>query len=170
MTIRNNFMAEEWYVLTAAPSRVGSAMMQAGKGSMGQIVSESLALADAIGGAGSEQAPNALVQAVLHDLHQPRTGSFDDEAVWQQAPVGAEGVTPARVAALETCHQLAELLAVRALDEAEGYKRWLLEIARRVAASAREGGFLGIGGKRISAEEAALLAELASALGIPPSS
>ena len=40
----------------------------------------------------------------------------------------------------------------------------LLDMAREVAETTKEGGFLGIGGRRISAEEQALLDAVAGAL------
>jgi hypothetical protein len=59
------------------------------------------------------------------------------------------------------------LLARKApAPEAEGYKRWLLTVAQRVAEAAKEGGFLGIGGVRVSEAEQATLAEIAGALGV----
>ena len=51
-------------------------------------------------------------------------------------------------------------------DQAEGYKKWLLGIAGKVANAATEGGFLGFGGERVSAAETAAINELASSLGV----
>jgi hypothetical protein len=53
-------------------------------------------------------------------------------------------------------------------DQAEGYKKWLLEIAGKVANAATEGGFFGFGGERVSAAETAAINELASSLGVKP--
>jgi hypothetical protein len=54
--------------------------------------------------------------------------------------------------------------AVTGMAGADGYKRWILDIARTVAA-AKTGGFLGIGAKSVVDEqEQAALDELAAAL------
>src|SRR5262249_661751 len=50
-------------------------------------------------------------------------------------------------------------------DEAEGVKRWLVTIAQRVAEAAKEGGFLGFGGIKVSGAEADTIREIARALG-----
>jgi hypothetical protein len=49
--------------------------------------------------------------------------------------------------------------------EAESYKAWLTSVAARVAQASKEGGFLGIGGTQVSAEEQDALKQLAEVLG-----
>ena len=69
--------------------------------------------------------------------------------------------------ALKTCQEVVALLARKApAPEAEGFKRWLLTAAQQAAEASKEGGFLGIGGVRVSAAEQAVLAELAGMLGV----
>ena len=51
-------------------------------------------------------------------------------------------------------------------DKAEGFKSWLVDIGRKVANAATEGGFFGFGGQRVSAAETAAIKELASSLGV----
>ena len=46
------------------------------------------------------------------------------------------------------------------------FKSWLLDIARKVANAATEGGFFGFGGQRVSAAETAAINELASSLAV----
>jgi hypothetical protein len=58
------------------------------------------------------------------------------------------------------------LLAQKAPEEAEGYKQWVYKAAQLSSEAAKEGGFLGMGGKRVTEAEAAALKEVAGALGI----
>ena len=51
-------------------------------------------------------------------------------------------------------------------DDARSYKEWSLKVADAVAAAAKEGGFLGIGGTRISENEKILLAKLQETMNI----
>jgi hypothetical protein len=51
-------------------------------------------------------------------------------------------------------------------EEAEGVKRWLVTIAQRTAEAAKEGGFLGVGGTRVSEAETGAIREVARVLGI----
>lgn len=49
--------------------------------------------------------------------------------------------------------------------EAEAFKQWILSVATATAEAAKEGGFMGIGGTRVSEQEVAALAEISNAIG-----
>ena len=67
---------------------------------------------------------------------------------------------------LDDSREIASLLAQKAnAAEAGEYKAWMMSVAESVARAAKEGGFLGMGGERVSAGEIALFTELASTLG-----
>jgi SLT domain-containing protein len=53
-------------------------------------------------------------------------------------------------------------------DEVDAYKTFVMTVAQAVAAAHKEGGFLGIGGTRISEAEDQALDEISSVLGAPP--
>ena len=55
----------------------------------------------------------------------------------------------------------------KAPGDAAAFKDWLRQISQHVADAAKEGGFLGIGGVRVSEAEKATLAEISSALKLP---
>jgi hypothetical protein len=57
-------------------------------------------------------------------------------------------------------------LSTKSPTEAEGYKTWLASVAAKVSQASKEGGFLGIGGTPVSADEEAALKQLASVLGV----
>ena len=72
-----------------------------------------------------------------------------------------------RAHALDACRTLASLIDRKASpEEAEGVKRWLVTIAQRTADAAKEGGFLGVGGTRVSESETEAIREVARALGV----
>jgi hypothetical protein len=52
-------------------------------------------------------------------------------------------------------------------QDAQTYKDFVYKTAHNVAQAAKEGGFMGIGGTSVSAEEESLLDEIAKALGLP---
>ncbi|MGK0269386.1 MAG: hypothetical protein ACI88H_000017 [Cocleimonas sp.] len=61
---------------------------------------------------------------------------------------------------------MATILAEKATpDESREYKEWSMSIAENVAKAAKEGGFLGFGGTRISEGEIEAFAQIADALG-----
>ncbi len=49
--------------------------------------------------------------------------------------------------------------------DADEYRLWIITIAQKVAEATKEGGFLGIGGKRVTVAEMAALKEIAEAIG-----
>jgi len=62
--------------------------------------------------------------------------------------------------------------AVAAVDataspqESDDFRRWLYSTGEAVANAAKEGGFLGIGGKLVSPAEEAVLVEIKAVLGL----
>ena len=72
----------------------------------------------------------------------------------------------ARAALIDGCKHAAAAVAQKSPAEAEEYKRWLVTLAQKTAEAAKEGGFLGIGGTRVSEAEKAAITDLASALGV----
>jgi hypothetical protein len=102
---------------------------------------------------------NALISALVSDV----------KAGYRPSGMTEQGQQPEEIKdlALQTCQEVAALLARKApVPEAEGFKRWLLTTAQQAAEAAKEGGFLGIGGVRVSAAEQAVLTELAGRLGV----
>jgi len=102
---------------------------------------------------------NALINALVSDV----------KAGYRPSGTTEQGQQPEEIKdlALKTCQEVVALLARKApAPEAEGFKRWLLMAAQQTAEASKEGGFLGIGGVRVSAAEQAVLAELAGMLGV----
>jgi len=61
-----------------------------------------------------------------------------------------------------------EILEAKATpEEADAFRRWLMQAAQASAEAAKEGGFLGIGATRVSEGEEAMLAKLREILGLP---
>ena len=63
----------------------------------------------------------------------------------------------------ETASESAVPVATEA--EAEAYVNWAIQVAEQVALAAKEGGFLGVGGERVSAQEMTALDAIREALG-----
>jgi hypothetical protein len=71
-----------------------------------------------------------------------------------------------RAQALDDCRAALPLLAKVSPQQASEYKQWAMAVAEKVAMASTEGGFLGFGGERLSANEQKLLGELKTALGL----
>ena len=68
-------------------------------------------------------------------------------------------------AVVEDCREAAGVLARIDPQQASEYKAWAMQIADKVAQASTEGGFLGIGGTRLSDAETKLIEEIRGALG-----
>jgi len=68
---------------------------------------------------------------------------------------------------MESLSSTAALLTEKSSEEeAAGYKQWLMGVAQATAEAGKEGGFLGIGGVRVSDKEKAALGEISTAIGL----
>jgi hypothetical protein len=154
MTTKAAFNAEDWAVVTSAPAMTGLLVIAAGHGG---TVRESVALSRAYADARKEHSGELLSEVL-------------------QTPPGGDGSSAPRDRAELERIVLARLRkAIGLLDtaatpeEVAEYKRFVYGIAEAVANAHKEGGFLGVGGTRVSAEEQAVLDRVAALFDEPPS-
>ena len=84
----------------------------------------------------------------------------------QSMKIDAKDPEEAKKKAVDGCVAAANIVTQKSPAEADEFKQWLMTIATRTSEAAKEGGFLGIGGTKVSEKEKAELATLASALGV----
>jgi hypothetical protein len=145
MTAKADFNAEEWSTIVEAPMLAGLWVVAASRGG---TFRESLAVARVYAEARKNQGGSELL----------------DEIVASPPAVDAQRLQ----AGGDIGHVSAERLreAVRLVtekgspDAAEDYKAFVLAVAQAAAEAHREGGFVGIGGQRVSDEEQRALDEL----------
>lgn len=155
------FTPAEWALLAELPVRVvAAAVIVEPAGEIGTIKELIAGLTGLASGATASR-DNSLIQVVFEIYKHEGQGE-------QRVLELSERATEHRVPdTLERCQHASAILA-RAADpsEAEDFKRWLYGIAVEVVSAAKSGGFLGLGGRRVSEAEAALLNRLADALGL----
>jgi CRP-like cAMP-binding protein len=66
--------------------------------------------------------------------------------------------------AVTMCRKAVELLKAKAPEDQEIYRSVVVFLMNKVARAAKEGGFLGIGGQRISEEEGSAIRKITAAL------
>jgi len=72
-----------------------------------------------------------------------------------------------RKQAVAHLNQVSTLLASKVtVVQANEFRTWLVSLARRVAEVVKEEGFMGVGGERVSRQEAAVLADIEKALQV----
>lgn len=149
MTEKAAFNAEEWEKLLEAPALVALRVIVADRGG---TVRESLSLGRAYAAARGSEDDGLLKEIVSSAPHVDPEGLKDPAALDARAKASV--------------HEALSLLESKATpEELEAYRRFVLNVAQTVARAHREGGFLGIGGKEVSASEQAVLDELAATLG-----
>jgi hypothetical protein len=162
MTTRADFTDAEWERLGRAPLLVGAAVSLADPGGPIDALKETGAALQAVLAAarGGERGP--FVQAVAADVAE--------RARRRDNPMGDFRPDPARARE----HVLDELRAVNALlvqkttpEETAAFREWLKAAAQGTALAAKEGGFLGFGGERVSENEQQMLEELGAIFGEP---
>src|SRR5512145_1304050 len=143
MTTKADYTAEEWDLLTRGPFTAAMAVVAASPSGPIGVIKELSAVGRVLQEASQSGETNALVNALVSDVKAGYRPSGMTEQV--QRPEEIKDL------ALRTCQDVAALLARKApVSEAEGFKRWLLTAAQQAAEAAKEGGFLGIGGVRVS--------------------
>jgi hypothetical protein len=159
MTTKADYTAEEWELLAQGPFMVAMAIVATSPSGPLGIIQEMSAIGRVLEEAHQSGEGNALINALISDVKAGYRPASATEKV--QRPEEIKDL------ALKTSQEVVALLARKApVAEAEGFKRWLLTVAQRTAEAAKEGGFLGLGGVRVSDAEQATLAEVARALGV----
>lgn len=149
MARKADFNAEEWSTIVEGPLLAGMRVVGAGRGG---TIRESLAI-----GRVYSQARQAHGESELLDELVSSPPAVD--------PQGLKGADDIAAASSDRLRAALGLLTEKgSTDEAEAYKRFVLSVAQAAAEAHKEGGFIGIGGKQISAEEQAALDEIRAVL------
>ena len=162
MARKSEFAIEEWEVLRTAPYLTALAVAVAGGSGIFGSFKEAIAPAGAIIEAAKgdngllrdicQQEEMKAAQQTLKDLVKGK----DIDTLRRQV----------RETALSNTRTSLEILHAKgAKEDAEAFSKFVTVIADRVAKAAKEGGFLGFGGERVSENERTLLADLSSVVG-----
>ncbi len=149
MTGKAEFNAEEWSLILEAAPTAAMVVIASGKGG---TIRESLSIGKTFAAEKENAEATELLAAIVNDRPELDTKRYSDPS-----ELGTLGLTRVR-SALET------LEAKGTSVEADDFKRFIYAVALNAAEAHKEGGFLGIGGTRVSEPEAEALGKLAEAL------
>jgi ribosomal 30S subunit maturation factor RimM len=170
MSITEKFTEEEIFLLSTTPSMIGSSMAFAegsGLGTVKEIFSSAKSVMSGI----KQYPENQLIQAILPNLEDRKEAmaqakEYREKGVARMKELGVNSHEKMRELLIKDCQEVSRLLAEKSTpEEAAEYKEWSMSVAENVAKAAKEGGFLGIGGTRISQAEIELFNQIAGALG-----
>jgi hypothetical protein len=164
MTDKSNFTPEEWKLLLESVMMAGIAVTAAEPSGLWGLLKESFASGSAFRQAKMDPGSSPLIKAVVGDFETTQGQSTARDGLKEKLA----GSKPAEIKTrcIEALRQAGALLDSKASDDAPAFKEWLHEISQHVAEAAKEGGFFGIGGVRVSEAEKATLTEISSALGL----
>jgi hypothetical protein len=149
MTSKMEFTADEWAVVAEAPLHAAAHVIAADQGG---TVRENLAIRRVYAAAREMRGESAL----LDDLAASPPSLDLDQML------GREDVIDPSHARLRTALTIVSSKAVA--DDVDAYRGFVLAVVQTVAEANREGGFAGIGGEEVSAEEQTALDELVALL------
>lgn len=161
MEYRMSFSDGEWNQLMTAPQVASFYISLSSPSNMFGVVKEMMASTNQIIEALRNSSGNNLVDEVASDI-KLRV----DQGVKIEPPVLTGTPETREEACLSFFRDLSALLAQKAPDDAEGFKKWVYESAKESSEAASEGGFLGFGGEKVNAAEQDALKKLALVLGV----
>jgi hypothetical protein len=167
MSLRDTFTEDEWFLLLSTPSMIGASVAAAGQSGLG-TVREAIASLEVISGAAKAYPNNELITELVKRVENRDEAKAQASKYNEMAKAKLQGKKPEQLTQemLEDTKRAVALLQQKAPSSLEDYKQWSLAVAEKVANAAKEGGFLGFGGERVSANEKALIDDIKGALGI----
>jgi hypothetical protein len=162
MSLKESFTPEEWSTLTSAPQTVAAAVMMAGFSGFIGSTKEALSVVTSMTEGANSSSPLIREISAREEIMagqtalRARTATLDPQRYKQQL----------NTMAVDESRKSVEIIGRHAASEVEPYKQWLMKIAYDVANAAKEGGFLGFGGERVSDGERQTISQLSAALGV----
>ncbi len=163
MSVKSDYSSEEWQILLQAPGAAGIYIMMADPNFVIGSMKEAFALSAGILHKEKETDNSPLLSALLSE--------FEDREMVKKAQLQFEKKDLATIkkTAFNTLQQAVSILQEKATSEEAGeMTSWLYQMCVKVANAAKEGGFLGFGGTKVSDKEKAALSEVAQLLGVTP--
>lgn len=166
-----NYTDEELELLTTTPSMIGSAIAFSESSGVVGTVTEAMSNAKAVLAGVPDYPQNALIGTVAPNIEDRKDAMEKAKAMRanMMARMKQKGITSRDglyQQVVEDCRAVAQILDAKAdANEAREYRQWVMQIAEKVAMSAKEGGFMGFGGERLSDGEKQAIGDVAGALG-----
>jgi hypothetical protein len=151
---RARFTDEQWRIIRLGPMAAAQVVMVASPSGPIGALKEATAVARAIGEARKE-APATSILGIAYDT---------DLTMHELTSLGGKGTTKETL--LNTIKEAVAAIAAVSPSDAIAYRRFLTDVAMKVAEASKEGGFLGVGGTLVSPEEKVALGEIGAAAGV----
>jgi hypothetical protein len=161
MANKDQFTQDEWYSVLGGPASAGTYVMAVSPSGLTGLLAEMQGIVTGLLEL-SQASPNPFIQEIAQSL-KPNP----DEPAPEQQKESFKNLDEARERLVNRVRQAVFLVDSKVNPEdAKAYKALVMGVALRVANAATEGGFLGVGGTRVSDKEQAALEELRGLLGM----
>ncbi|RUM36762.1 MAG: hypothetical protein DSY50_01800 [Desulfobulbus sp.] len=160
MTVKADFSGEDWKQLLQAPGAAGIYIMMADPNFVIGSMKEAFAVSSSIISKGKEN-NSELLSTLLAE--------FKEREMAKEAQLKFEkkNLESVKKTAFDALKNAAAVLDTKASpEEAKEIKAWLYDVSVKAANAAKEGGFLGFGGTKVSEKEKVALQEIANVLGV----
>lgn len=158
MSTQQEYNEAEWKAISSAPLAAGLLITLSDASGPVGIAKEAMAVSKAIADSATGDAPE-IVKSVAQTAK-----TWAGRPAMPEIPRG--GREQAKNALIGAINAAVNAVEAKSPAEVESYKTWLASVAVRVAHAAKEGGFLGVGGTPVSAEEQAAVEQLAAMLKV----
>ncbi len=164
--VKDQFTEDEWFLISSVPTMVGAAMAGAGKSGIIGTAKEAMASMKSLAAGRNEFPDNELIGAVLIKAEsfsdaKEQAGAYREKAMAQFKENNITSPEEFNAYTLDNAHKALTLVQQKRGDkESVEYQQWCINVAKKVAEAASEGGFMGFGGEQVSDNEKALMAEL----------
>jgi Bacterial protein of unknown function (DUF937) len=150
--LKGTFTDEEWKKIRLSPLAATFYVVSASPSGVSGITKEVIAAGDAMKALVKDALPTSLVDVAFGSFE----GKLDlEDGLDEKSPRGSMlGVVQAAAAAVKA----------KSPVDARTFADTLVALSRKVAEASKEGGFLGIGGTRVSQEEEQAIAEITAAV------
>ena len=153
MASKEDFNAVDWDSIATAPAIAGLIVITAQRGG---TIRESVAMAKAYVAAGEQHSGHDILGEIVAKPPEVSPREFGS-------------VEELKTQGLDRIRGAVDLLEAKATpEELDAYKQFTLTVATAAAEADKSGGFLGVGGDRISEAEQGALDLISSALGLDP--
>ena len=162
MAKKADFTSEEWQQILSLPQVAALYLTLASPSNPLGLAQEMIASTKGLVEALKSSSGNELIDAVAADIRE----KVEKRERLESPLKTSNDLNEMKAQCLQACRTVAALLSQKAPADAQAYKQWVYQAAQNSANAAKEGGVFGIGGERVSEEEAAALREIATALDI----
>ena len=165
VTDKSSFTPNEWKLLLESVMAASVAITAAEPSGLWGLLKEGFAGGSELAKAKMDPGTDALIKAVVNDFGTTEGRSITRDGLKDKL----KDSKPAEIKdkCVDTLRQAGALVDTKAPGDAAAFKGWLRQISQHVAEAAKEGGFLGFGGVRVSDAEKATLTEISTALKLP---